>query len=126
LPAESNQVALATLVVGFSKRLVGVNAKPRQTRGNNRSCPLSEIFENLRPSAYLQDRMTEMGKFLVIAGLLLAALGAILWSGIGRNWLGRLPGDIHYSKGNFSFYFPLMTCLLASLLLTLVLWLFRK
>ena len=67
-----------------------------------------------------------MGKFLVIAGLMLAGLGGILWSGIGRNWLGRLPGDIHYSKGNFSFYFPLMTCLLASLLLTLVLWLFRK
>jgi hypothetical protein len=50
--------------------------------------------------------MNEMGKYLVIAGLLLAALGALLWSGIGRNWFGRLPGDIHYSKGNFSFIFP--------------------
>ena len=66
------------------------------------------------------------GEFLVIVGLLLAGLGVLLWSGLGRNWLGRLPGDIHYSKGNFSFYFPLMTCVLASLLLTLILWLFIK
>ncbi len=70
--------------------------------------------------------MSEMGKFLVIAGLMMAAVGAILWSGFGRGWIGRLPGDIHYSRGNFSFYFPVITCLLASLVLTLILWLFRK
>ena len=67
-----------------------------------------------------------MGKFLVIAGLMMAAVGAILWSGFGRGWVGRLPGDIHYSRGNFSFYFPVVTCLLASLVLTLLLWLFKK
>lgn len=70
--------------------------------------------------------MNDLGKMLVIAGLLLAALGAVLWTGFGRTWLGRLPGDIHYSRGNFSFYFPAMTCLLLSLVLTLLLWLFRK
>jgi uncharacterized protein YybS (DUF2232 family) len=70
--------------------------------------------------------MTELGKFLVIAGLILAAVGALLWSGLGKGWLGRLPGDIHYNKGNFSFYFPIVTCLLFSALLTLILWLFRK
>ena len=70
--------------------------------------------------------MNELGKFLFVAGLVLAVVGLLLWSGIGKNWLGRLPGDIHYSKGNFSFYFPLVTCLLLSLLLTLLLWLFRK
>ena len=67
-----------------------------------------------------------MGKFLVIAGLVLAAIGAVLWSGIGRSWLGRLPGDVHYTRGCFSFYFPFMTCLLASLVLTLLIWLQRK
>jgi hypothetical protein len=67
-----------------------------------------------------------MGKFLVILGLLLVAVGALLWSGFGRGWLGRLPGDIHYTKDNFTFYFPLVTCLILSALLTLVLWLFRK
>jgi hypothetical protein len=70
--------------------------------------------------------MTELGKFLVIAGLILAAVGALLWSGLAKGWLGRLPGDIHYNKGNFSFYFPILTCLLFSALLTLILWLFRK
>jgi hypothetical protein len=70
--------------------------------------------------------MSEMGKFLVIAGLMMVAVGAILWSGFGRGWVGRLPGDIHYSRGNFSFYFPVITCLLASLVLTLLLWLFKK
>jgi uncharacterized protein YybS (DUF2232 family) len=70
--------------------------------------------------------MNEPGKFLVIIGLIIAAMGALLWSGIGRGWLGRLPGDIHYARGNFSFYFPLATCILLSLLLTFLLWLFRK
>jgi hypothetical protein len=70
--------------------------------------------------------MSEIGKFLVITGLLLAAIGALLWSGFGRGWLGRLPGDIHYTRGNFGFYFPIATCLLASLALTLILWLFKR
>jgi len=70
--------------------------------------------------------MNELGKFLVIAGILMAVAGAVLWSGFGKGWLGRLPGDIHYTKGNFSFHFPIVTCLLASLFLTLLLWLFRK
>jgi len=70
--------------------------------------------------------MNDLGKFLVIAGLGIAAVGALLWSGAGRGWLGRLPGDIHYSRGNFSFHFPIITCLLISVILTLILWLFRK
>ncbi len=70
--------------------------------------------------------MNELGKVLVVVGLLIVVIGALLWSGLGKGWVGRLPGDIHYSKGNFSFYFPLMTCLLVSLLLTLLLWLFRR
>ena len=70
--------------------------------------------------------MNEVGKFLVIVGLVLVAAGLLLWSGLGRGWIGRLPGDIHYSRGHFSFYFPIVTCLLLSALLTLLLWLFRK
>lgn len=70
--------------------------------------------------------MNDLGKFLVILGLLIAAVGVLLWSGIGKGWLGRLPGDINYSKGNFSFHFPIVTCLIVSVVLTLLLWLFRK
>jgi hypothetical protein len=70
--------------------------------------------------------MNDMGRFLVIAGLCIAAVGAILWSGVGRGWFGKLPGDIHYSRGNFTFYFPIVTCILLSVILTLVMRLFRK
>jgi len=70
--------------------------------------------------------MNEFGKVLVIIGLVIAGVGMMLWTGIGKSWLGRLPGDIHYTKGDFSFHFPLVTCLLISAVLTLLLWLFRK
>jgi len=70
--------------------------------------------------------VNDLGKFLVIVGLLVAAVGVLIWTGFGRGWLGRLPGDIHYTRNNFSFHFPIVTCLLLSLLLSLVLWFFRK
>jgi uncharacterized membrane protein YidH (DUF202 family) len=70
--------------------------------------------------------MNDLGKFLVIAGVALVVVGAVLWSGIGRSWLGRLPGDIHYTRGHFSFYFPIVTCIVFSILLTLMLRLFGK
>jgi hypothetical protein len=70
--------------------------------------------------------MNELGKLLTVVGLVLVVVGVLLWSGVGRGWLGRLPGDVHYSRGNFTFYFPLMTCVLVSLILTLILWLVRK
>jgi hypothetical protein len=53
-------------------------------------------------------------------------LGVISWSGFGHGWLGRLPGDVHYHRGNFNFYFPVVTCILLSIVLTLILRLFRK
>jgi uncharacterized protein YybS (DUF2232 family) len=70
--------------------------------------------------------MNELGKMLFIFGVVIALTGLMLWTGVGKGWLGRLPGGIHYSRGNFTFYFPLVTCILVSLLLTFLLWLFRK
>ena len=70
--------------------------------------------------------MNELGKVLVVIGIVIVVIGLLLWSGVGRNWLGKLPGDIHYTKGNFSFHFPIVTCLLISAVLTFVLWLFRR
>ena len=67
--------------------------------------------------------MNDLGKVLVVAGLVMAGVGALLWSGFGRGWLGRLPGDIHYTRGNASFHFPIVTCLLLSLAFTLIMWL---
>ena len=70
--------------------------------------------------------MSEFGKLLVILGLITAGIGLLLWSGFGKDWLGRLPGDIHFGKGNFIFHFPIVTCLIISAILTILLWLFRK
>jgi hypothetical protein len=70
--------------------------------------------------------MNEIGKFLVIAGLFLALMGALFWTGFGKGWFGHLPGDIRYTKGDFHFYFPIVTYLIISVLLTLILWLFRR
>jgi len=70
--------------------------------------------------------MNELGKYLVIVGLVIVVIGALLWSGFGKAWLGRLPGDINYSSEKFNFHFPLVTCLLLSAFVTFLLWLFRK
>jgi len=70
--------------------------------------------------------MSEMGRFLVIIGVVLAALGLILWFAPKIPYLGRLPGDITWQKGRFTFYFPLGTCILISLVLTLIFYLFRR
>jgi hypothetical protein len=70
--------------------------------------------------------MNELGKMLFILGLVVAVVGLLLWMGVGKGWLGKLPGDINYTRGNFSFHFPLVTCIILSLVLTLLLWLFRK
>ena len=70
--------------------------------------------------------MSDLGKWLVVMGLILTAVGAFLWLGPKLPWLGRLPGDITVDRPSFKFYFPLTTCILLSLLLTLLLWLFRR
>ena len=69
--------------------------------------------------------MQELGRFLVALGLAIAAAGVVIWTGIGRSWIGRLPGDVHFRRGNTEVYFPLATCVLVSLALSLLLWLVR-
>jgi hypothetical protein len=68
----------------------------------------------------------ELGKFFIISGLLLVGVGLFLSFGGKFNLLGRLPGDIRIDRESFSFFFPLGTCLLISLLLSLLFWLFRR
>ena len=64
-----------------------------------------------------------MGKVLLVAGLIIAALGALMMLGLP---LGRLPGDITIRRGNASFYFPIVTCLVLSVLFTLLMALLRR
>jgi hypothetical protein len=70
--------------------------------------------------------VSDLGKVLVFAGLAIALLGALLLLGGKVPGLGRLPGDIVYRRGNFTFYFPLVTSILLSVILTIVLSLFRR
>jgi hypothetical protein len=68
----------------------------------------------------------DLGKALIAAGLLLVVVGVLFTLGSKLNFLGRLPGDIRIERENFTFLFPLGTCLLISLLLSLFFWLFRR
>jgi len=66
-----------------------------------------------------------MSRFLIVLGLVIAAIG-VLWPLLSRLGLGRLPGDLAIQRGSFSFYFPLVTCIVISVLLSAVFWLFNR
>ncbi|MDB5608175.1 MAG: hypothetical protein JWP25_5075 [Bradyrhizobium sp.] len=66
-----------------------------------------------------------MARFLIVLGLVLLVVG-LLWPYLGRIWLGRLPGDIVIERENVTFYFPLMTCLLLSVVFSLVFWVVNR
>ena len=66
-----------------------------------------------------------MARFLILLGVLLVVIG-LLWPILSRIGLGRLPGDIVIQRDNFTFYFPLATCILLSILLSAVFWLFNR
>ena len=70
--------------------------------------------------------MNDIGKTLVIVGLALVVLGAVFWLGDKAQWFGRLPGDIRVEREHYKLYFPVTTCLLISLLLTLLFRLLGK
>ncbi|MGB9628436.1 MAG: DUF2905 domain-containing protein [Thermodesulfobacteriota bacterium] len=70
--------------------------------------------------------MSAFGKMLILIGVFIILIGLLLMAGDKIPWLGRLPGDILIKKKNFTFYFPLATSILISLILTLLLTLFRK
>ena len=70
--------------------------------------------------------MADIAKALILIGLALMAFGAILWVLSGVPILGRLPGDIYLRRGNFTFYFPLATCILISIVVSLIFALLRR
>jgi len=63
---------------------------------------------------------------LLIAGLAVAGVGLIILLGGKIPWLGKLPGDIFYRGEKFTFYFPLTTSIIASIVLTLIIWLITR
>lgn len=70
--------------------------------------------------------MPEIGKMLVVFGIVIVLIGVALWSGFGAGWIGRLPGDIRIERGHFGFYFPIVTCIIISIVVTLLMSLFRR
>ena len=74
----------------------------------------------------MPEEVSNLGRLLVIGGVLLAAVGVIVLLAGKVPFLGRLPGDIVYHKGGTTLYFPLVTCLLLSLILSLLLSVFRR
>jgi thiosulfate reductase cytochrome b subunit len=71
-------------------------------------------------------KMNDFGKILVFLGLVLAGLGLILLYGPQIPWLGKLPGDITIKREHFTFYFPLASSIVISILLTILFSLFRR
>jgi uncharacterized membrane protein required for colicin V production len=69
--------------------------------------------------------MPELGRLLVVGGIVAVVLGVLIWSGFG-SWIGRLPGDIRVERGNSGFYFPIVTCIILSVVLSLIFSLFRR
>ncbi len=70
--------------------------------------------------------MSELGRLLIVAGVVLVVAGLLVMLVPKVPWLGKLPGDITWRWGNFTLYLPLGTCILLSLILTLVLYLLNR
>jgi len=66
-----------------------------------------------------------MQRTLIVIGLVIAAIG-LAWPWLRRLPFGRLPGDIHLVREGFSFHFPIVTCIVISIVVSLILWLFRR
>ena len=67
-----------------------------------------------------------LGKALIIFGVVLILLGTALVFGLKASWFGRLPGDIYIQKKNFTFYFPIATSILISVMLTAIFYFLRR
>ncbi len=74
----------------------------------------------------MSEGVQHIGKALIVLGAVIALIGAVLLVYGRLPWLGKLPGDILIERKNFTFYFPLATSILISLLLTLLFWLFGR
>ncbi len=70
--------------------------------------------------------LTDLGKTLILFGIVLGAVGALLVAAGRVSWLGRLPGDIVIRREHFTFVFPLASCLVVSALVSLLLYFLRR
>ncbi len=74
----------------------------------------------------MADGIQHIGKFLLLLGLIISAVGGLVLLSGKIPWIGRLPGDIIIQRRNFTLYFPLVTSILISLILTLIFWIISR
>lgn len=74
----------------------------------------------------MQPGFQSIAKLIILMGVILIVVGVILYLFKGIPFLGKLPGDIHIEKKNFSFHFPITTCILLSVIISLMLYLISK
>jgi hypothetical protein len=70
--------------------------------------------------------MAAFGKLFILLGIIITLVGVALLFADKIPYVGRLPGDIYVKRGNFTFYFPLATSIIISIVLTLIFWIFRR
>lgn len=70
--------------------------------------------------------MAGLGKTLIVFGIILVVVGVLVSFSSKLPWIGHLPGDLHIQRGRFSFYFPLTTCIVVSIVISLVAYLFKR
>lgn len=70
--------------------------------------------------------MPALGKALIILGVVIVLVGVALLVAHRIPYIGRLPGDIYVKREHFTFYFPLTTCIIMSIVLSLIFWIFKK
>lgn len=63
---------------------------------------------------------------MVVIGIIMTLVGLVMWSGFAPKWLGRLPGDIRIEREHSALYFPIVTCIILSIVLSLLLSIFRR
>jgi hypothetical protein len=74
----------------------------------------------------MNEGIQHIGKFLIITGIIIATVGALFLLSGKIPWLGKLPGDIVIQRRNFTFYFPLATSILLSIIITFIFWLLGR
>jgi len=84
------------------------------------------MFFSLWFKELMMPELNALGKILILFGLIITGIGAVVLLGAKIPFLGRLPGDILIRRKNFTFYFPLATCIIISIILTLIFWLLRR
>jgi hypothetical protein len=72
------------------------------------------------------NELSNIGRFLILIGFVLIIFGLVISFAGKISWLGKLPGDIYVQRKNFTFYFPLATSILISIILSLILWLLNR